>query len=177
MLLTGVNIPAIKVLRLLRTLRPLRVISTNVAMKLIVAALFESVGAIANVVVVVVAVWTMFAIFGMNLFAGKFYYCNNNGSTDFSYIEMYSCEAAGYIWAPWHENFDNMLQAILCLFSEASTESWPDVMLRSINASNVNVGPRFEVTKINGLFFILFMLVGNFFLMNFFTGVMFLKYA
>lgn len=66
---------------------------------------------------------------------------------------------------------------MLCLFSEASTESWPDVMLRSINASDVNVGPRFEVTKINGLFFILFMLVGNFFLMNFFTGVMFLKYA
>jgi hypothetical protein len=67
MTLQNIDIPAIKVLRLLRTLRPLRVISTNVAMKLIVAALFESVGAIANVVVVVVAVWTMFAIFGMNL--------------------------------------------------------------------------------------------------------------
>jgi len=98
MTLQNIDIPAIKVLRLLRTLRPLRVISTNVAMKLIVAALFESVGAIANVVVVVVAVWTMFAIFGMNLFAGKFYYCNMNG--EYSYVELtlYACENAGGTW-------------------------------------------------------------------------------
>lgn len=82
----NVDIPAIKVLRLLRTLRPLRVISTNVSMKLIVAALFESVGAIANVVVVLVAVWLMFAIFGMNLFAGKFYYCKMDG--EYSYVEL-----------------------------------------------------------------------------------------
>jgi len=86
MTLQNVDIPAIKVLRLLRTLRPLRVISTNVSMKLIVAALFESVGAIANVVVVLVAVWLMFAIFGMNLFAGKFYYCKMDG--EYSYVEL-----------------------------------------------------------------------------------------
>lgn len=86
MTLQNVDIPAIKVLRLLRTLRPLRVISTNVSMKLIVAALFESVGAIANVVVVLVAVWLMFGIFGMNLFAGKFYYCKMDG--EFSYVEL-----------------------------------------------------------------------------------------
>jgi hypothetical protein len=98
MTLQNIDIPAIKVLRLLRTLRPLRVISTNVAMKLIVAALFESVGAIANVVVVVVAVWTMFAIFGMNLFAGKFYYCRMDG--EYSYVELtlHACENAGGTW-------------------------------------------------------------------------------
>lgn len=76
MMLTGVDIPVIKILRLLRTLRPLRVISHNVAMKLIVASLFESVGAIFNVMIVVVAVWLMFAIFAINIFAGKFFYCS-----------------------------------------------------------------------------------------------------
>ena len=57
MALTNVDLPVIKILRLLRTLRPLRVISHNVEMKLIVASLFESVGAIFNVIIVVVAVW------------------------------------------------------------------------------------------------------------------------
>jgi len=92
MALANVDIPAIKILRLLRTLRPLRVISKNRSMKLIVSALFESAGAIANVVVVVVACWLMFGIFGMNLFAGKFYYCQINGSTDYSLLSMYACE-------------------------------------------------------------------------------------
>lgn len=76
MMLTGVDLPIIKILRLLRTLRPLRVISHNVAMKLIVSSLMESVGAIFNVVIVVVAVWLMFAIFAINIFAGKFFYCS-----------------------------------------------------------------------------------------------------
>lgn len=66
---------------------------------------------------------------------------------------------------------------MLTLFCEASTESWPDVLDRAIDASDVDFGPMVEVTKINGMFFIVFMLIGNFFLMNFFTGVMFLKYA
>ena len=73
MSLSSFNLPVLKILRLLRTLRPLRVISHNVSMKLIVSALFESVGAISNVVLVVSVVFIMFAIFGMNLFAGKFY--------------------------------------------------------------------------------------------------------
>ena len=76
MLLSGVDIPAIKILRLLRTLRPLRVISHNVSMKLMVNSLFDSIGAIANVSVVVVAVWSMFAIFAINVFAGKMFYCD-----------------------------------------------------------------------------------------------------
>ena len=65
-----------KILRLLRTLRPLRVISHNVAMKMIVAALFESVGAILNVMVVVLCVWMMFAILAINLLSGKSFYCS-----------------------------------------------------------------------------------------------------
>lgn len=67
-------------------------------MKLIVAALFESVAAIANVVLVVVAVWSMFAIFGMNLFAGKFYYCIMDGEYSYSELTLHACENAGGTW-------------------------------------------------------------------------------
>jgi len=88
---SNVNIPAIKILRLLRTLRPLRVISHNRSMKLIVSALIESAGAIANVIVLVTAVWLVFAIFGMSLFAGKFYYCNIDGETDYTLLTIYAC--------------------------------------------------------------------------------------
>lgn len=95
MLLAGVDLPIIKILRLLRTLRPLRVISHNVAMKLIVASLFESVGAIFNVVIVVLAVWLMFAIFAINIFAGKFFYCSYE---IYQNRDKYECNVAGGSW-------------------------------------------------------------------------------
>ena len=47
-------------------------------MKMIVVALFESVGHIFNVMIVVMIVWLMFAILGVNLFSGKFFYCTND---------------------------------------------------------------------------------------------------
>jgi hypothetical protein len=88
MILANVNLPVIKILRLLRTLRPLRVISHNIAMKLIVNSLFESVGALANVVVVILAVWLMFAIFAINIFNGKFFKCS---ISPYSYRTKYEC--------------------------------------------------------------------------------------
>ena len=76
MSLASADIPALKVLRLLRMIRPLRVISHNAELKMIVAALFESVGSIINVSVVVIIIWLMFAIYAMNTFMGMFFYCS-----------------------------------------------------------------------------------------------------
>lgn len=47
-------------------------------MKTVVVALFSSMGAILNVGVVIIVVFLMFAILGVNLFAGKVQYCSVN---------------------------------------------------------------------------------------------------
>ena len=135
MALTNVDLPVIKILRLLRTLRPLRVISHNVAMKLIVASLFESVGAIFNVMIVVVAVWLMFGIFAVNIFAGKFFYCSIGAYT---YHTKFECNSAGGSWLRAPQNFDDISQAMLTLFNVASLEGWPDVMLIALDAVGVD---------------------------------------
>lgn len=72
----SVDVGVLKILRMLRILRPLRVISHNQSMKMIVSALFDSVGAIFNVVIVMVMVWLMFAILAINLLSGKSFYCS-----------------------------------------------------------------------------------------------------
>ena len=95
MCFSNVNIPIIKILRLLRTLRPLRVISHNIAMKLIVASLFESMGAIVNVIIVITCVWMMFAIFAINIFAGKLFYCDIG---KYTYHTKYECNVNGGSW-------------------------------------------------------------------------------
>lgn len=75
LIFTDVNLPGIKILRLLRTLRPLRFISRNSGLKTIVTCLLQSIGHIINVVIVLLIIWLMFAILGVSLFSGKFFYC------------------------------------------------------------------------------------------------------
>jgi hypothetical protein len=45
-------------------------------MKVVVIALFESVVAIFNVLIVVLLIWIMFAILGMSLLGGRMGYCD-----------------------------------------------------------------------------------------------------
>ena len=65
--LSSFDISFVRTLRLLRCLRPLRVISRNPGMKLVVNALFMSVTGILNVVGVLLLVWLMFAILGVQV--------------------------------------------------------------------------------------------------------------
>ena len=62
MSLTNVKITFIKVLRILRTLRPLRFISHNRSMKVVVNALMESMTSVFNVSIIILMVWIMFGI-------------------------------------------------------------------------------------------------------------------
>ncbi len=64
-------------------------------MKLLVSALLESVSGIFNVIIVVVMIWMMFAILGINLLKDKLGYC------DVSNIYLYNkadCLANGFSW-------------------------------------------------------------------------------
>lgn len=62
----------------MRTLRPLRFVSHNVNIKIVVTALLSSTGAIANVFIVVFLVYLMFAILGISLMQGKMGRCDIN---------------------------------------------------------------------------------------------------
>ena len=67
-----------RVLRLLRTLRPLRFISHNVQLKLIVKSLMDSVEPILNVLAIVFIVFLMFGIAGIILFSENYHTCYQN---------------------------------------------------------------------------------------------------
>jgi len=60
----------------MRILRPLRFISRNQSMKLVVIALLDSFGGIANVVIVIVLCWVMISILGINFIKKKMGYCD-----------------------------------------------------------------------------------------------------
>lgn len=171
---SGQSIGFIKVVRILRILRPLRFISHNKAMKMIVAALLDSGGSLFNVIIVIMVVWLMFAILAINLFAGKFFYCSEDPYLLHSKTD---CLAAGHQWLRYDTNFDNVLEAMKALFILASLEGWPDIMYQALDATGIDQGPEFEHQIYYGYFFILFILIGSFFFLNFMIGVLFLKYT
>lgn len=74
-------------------------------MKMVIVALFDSVGSIFNVMIVVMVVWLMFAILGVNLFSGKFYECS---ITPYKISTELQCLAIGGEWINSKYNFDHV---------------------------------------------------------------------
>lgn len=126
MALVGSDLKALKILRMLRTLRPLRFLTHNVGLKLIVNALIGSVGGIVNVMLVIGVVFLIFAIIGVNFYAGKFFFCNID---PYTLHTRQDCEYAGGAWEVWDHNFDRTGRAFLTFFIIASLEGWPDIMI------------------------------------------------
>ena len=79
-------------------------------------------------------------------------------------------------WKTFESNFDSVPSAMMTLFIVASLEGWPDIMYSTVDATGIEKGPKYNATPINSYFFVLFVLLGSFFLMNLFVGVIFMNY-
>lgn len=117
---------------MLRVLRPLRFISRNRDMKMVVVALMDSVGHIVNVLFVVGMVYLIFAILGVNFMGGFFFYCGIEPLVLHTETE---CNMAGGEWNRHDHNFDDVMQAYISLYVVSSLEGWPDVMIQAIDST------------------------------------------
>jgi len=106
---------------------------------MIIAALFESVGSIINVSFVVMIIWLMFAIYGMNTYMGMFFYCTKDRFTN---NNEWLCEDHGGEWKRFDSNFDDIGQAMMTLFIVSSLEGWPDIMYQAIDITMKDNGPK-----------------------------------
>ena len=75
--LSNLNLSFIKIIRLLRILRPLRFISHNVNLKVIVNSLFNSIKGILNVFLVILLIYLILAIIFMDFMKDLSGYCDN----------------------------------------------------------------------------------------------------
>lgn len=163
-------------LRTLRALRPLRAVSRWEGMKVVVDALFRSIPGIANVLLVCVLVWLIFAIMGVQFFGGKFWKCTLDGQTlpaEVVYDKTACIAGAGlnYVWENPNINFDNIGYALLALFQVATFEGWMEVIHDAVDISGPDLQPSFESSFESYYFFVLFIIIGSFFILNLFVGV------
>uniref|UniRef100_A0A8C2UFW6 Sodium channel protein n=1 Tax=Coturnix japonica TaxID=93934 RepID=A0A8C2UFW6_COTJA len=171
---------AIKSLRTLRALRPLRALSRFEGMRVVVNALLGAIPSIMNVLLVCLIFWLIFSIMGVNLFAGKFYYCVNT-TTDERFevdqINNYSqCEELiknnqSARWKNVKVNFDNVGFGYLSLLQVATFKGWMDIMYAAIDSRDVLQQPKYEDNLYMYLYFVIFIIFGSFFTLNLFIGV------
>ena len=76
----------------------------------------------------------------------------------------------------YDHNFDNALNGFVTLFVVSSLEGWPDIAMQAIETTEIEKGPKKEESKGHIFFFIVFILIGSFFFLNFFIGVLFMKF-
>ncbi|XP_046709345.1 voltage-dependent T-type calcium channel subunit alpha-1G isoform X8 [Silurus meridionalis] len=159
----------LRVLRLLRTLRPLRVISRAPGLKLVVETLMSSLKPIGNIVVICCAFFIIFGILGVQLFKGKFYVCYGEDTRNVT--NKSDCLLAKYKWVRHKYNFDNLGQALMSLFVLASKDGWVDIMYDGLDAVGVDQQPMMNHNPWMLLYFISFLLIVAFFVLNMFVGV------
>ncbi|KAK2894312.1 hypothetical protein Q8A73_016796 [Channa argus] len=172
---------AIKSLRTLRALRPLRALSRFEGMRVVVNALIGAIPSIFNVLLVCLIFWLIFSIMGVNLFAGKFYYCYNETSEDrfdpdminnktqcFSLIQENFTEVR---WKNVKVNYDNVGMGYLSLLQVATFKGWMDIMYAAVDSREVEAQPKYEDNLYMYLYFVCFIIFGSFFTLNLFIGV------
>uniref|UniRef100_A0A3B5QDP6 Sodium channel protein n=1 Tax=Xiphophorus maculatus TaxID=8083 RepID=A0A3B5QDP6_XIPMA len=172
---------AIKSLRTLRALRPLRALSRFEGMRVVVNALVGAIPSIFNVLLVCLIFWLIFSIMGVNLFAGKFYYCFNETSEEYFSPEEVNNKTQcldliekGFSEVRWKNtkiNFDNVGMGYLSLLQVSTFKGWMDIMYAAVDSREVESQPMYEDNLYMYMYFVCFIIFGSFFTLNLFIGV------
>ncbi|XP_043866565.1 sodium channel protein para isoform X43 [Drosophila mojavensis] len=168
------DVPAFRSMRTLRALRPLRAVSRWEGMKVVVNALVQAIPSIFNVLLVCLIFWLIFAIMGVQLFAGKYFKCEDLNGTKLSHEiipNRNACESENYTWVNSAMNFDHVGNAYLCLFQVATFKGWIQIMNDAIDSREVDKQPIRETNIYMYLYFVFFIIFGSFFTLNLFIGV------
>ncbi|XP_036762884.2 voltage-dependent L-type calcium channel subunit alpha-1C isoform X2 [Manis pentadactyla] len=173
-------INVVKILRVLRVLRPLRAINRAKGLKHVVQCVFVAIRTIGNIVIVTTLLQFMFACIGVQLFKGKLYTCSDSSKqTEAECKGNYITYKDGEVDQPivqarsWENSkfdFDNVLAAMMALFTVSTFEGWPELLYRSIDSHTEDKGPIYNHRVEISIFFIIYIIIIAFFMMNIFVG-------
>ncbi|GFG14983.1 calcium-channel protein cch1 [Aspergillus lentulus] len=126
-----------------------------------------------------------FAIYGVTLYNGQMVQCNDGsivGSLDQCINEYLSSPYNWEVLAPRvasnpFYDFDNFGHALFILFQIVSQEGWIDVQNSAMSITGKDMQPQSFAAPANGLFFIVFNLLGAVFVLTLFVSVFMRNYT
>ncbi|XP_023254083.1 sodium channel protein type 4 subunit alpha B-like, partial [Seriola lalandi dorsalis] len=136
------------------------------SLQVVVNALVGAIPSIMNVLLVCLIFWLIFSIMGVNLFAGKYYYCyNSTAEENFlpdkvnNKTECFALINANYTEVRWKNvkiNFDNVGAGYLALLQVATFKGWMDIMYAAIDSRKVEDQPVYEDNLYMYIYFVIF---------------------
>ncbi|XP_072419602.1 voltage-dependent L-type calcium channel subunit alpha-1S-like isoform X2 [Chiloscyllium punctatum] len=171
-------ISVVKILRVLRVLRPLRAINRAKGLKHVVQCVFVAIKTIGNIVIVTTLLQFVFACLGVQLFKGKLYSCTDPSKMTeedckgqfIVYSEPDQLSVQERMWVNSDFNFDNVLLAMMALFTVSTFEGWPQLLYKAIDSHTEDMGPIYNYRVGISIFFIIYIILIAFFMMNIFVG-------
>ncbi|KAI2661400.1 Voltage-dependent L-type calcium channel subunit alpha-1D [Labeo rohita] len=173
-------ISVVKILRVLRVLRPLRAINRAKGLKSVIQCVFVAIRTIGNILIVTTLLQFMFACIGVQLFKGRFYRCTDEAKHTpeeckgtfvvFKDGDMNHPMVRERVWENSDFNFDNVLMGMLALFTVSTFEGWPQLLYKAIDANAENRGPIYNYRVEISIFFVIYIIIIAFFMMNIFVG-------
>ncbi|XP_031638409.1 voltage-dependent calcium channel type A subunit alpha-1-like isoform X2 [Contarinia nasturtii] len=181
----GQNLATIKSLRVLRVLRPLKTIKRIPKLKAVFDCVVGSLKNVVNILIVYLLFQFIFAVIGVQLFSGKFFYCtdpsmNTAETCRGSYFEFskgeFLPEKKDREWKIQDFHYNNVAAAMLTLFAVQTTEGWPTVLRNSMAASSEDQGPIQNYRLEMSIFYIVYFVVFPFFFVNIFVALIIITF-
>ncbi|XP_054614770.1 sodium channel protein type 4 subunit alpha B-like isoform X2 [Dunckerocampus dactyliophorus] len=164
----------------IKCLRPLRVLCRFEGMKVALKTLFGAIPSCLDVLLACLTLCLVFAIVGVNLFAGKFHYCFNATSNEVFHSSQVNNKSECLMlvqenftevrWINHKVNFDNVLMAYLALLQVATIKGWLDLMYAAMDTTRIESQPEYEMSVYMSLYFVFFIIFGSFLTLNFLVG-------
>ncbi|KAG9350848.1 hypothetical protein JZ751_024737, partial [Albula glossodonta] len=163
----GRDIKTIKSLRVLRVLRPLKTIKRLPKLKAVFDCVVTSLKNVFNILIVYKLFMFIFAVIAVQLFKGKGNYID---------YEKNKMEVKQREWKRHDFHYDNIIWALLTLFTVSTGEGWPQVLQHSVDVTEEDRGPirgnRMEMS----IFYVIYFVVFPFFFVNIFVALIIITF-
>uniref|UniRef100_A0ABM5F6U6 Voltage-dependent N-type calcium channel subunit alpha n=1 Tax=Pogona vitticeps TaxID=103695 RepID=A0ABM5F6U6_9SAUR len=179
----GKDINTIKSLRVLRVLRPLKTIKRLPKLKAVFDCVVNSLKNVLNILIVYMLFMFIFAVIAVQLFKGRFFYCTDESKDlekdcrgQYLSYENDEVEAQPRQWKKYEFHYDNVLWALLTLFTVSTGEGWPTVLKHSVDATDENQGPSPGYRMEMSIFYVVYFVVFPFFFVNIFVALIIITF-
>uniref|UniRef100_A0A2C9JM80 Voltage-dependent calcium channel alpha-1 subunit IQ domain-containing protein n=2 Tax=Biomphalaria glabrata TaxID=6526 RepID=A0A2C9JM80_BIOGL len=181
----GKNLNTIKSLRVLRVLRPLKTINRVPKLKAVFDCVVNSLKNVSNILIVYILFQFIFAVIAVQLFKGRFFYCTDESKSTreecqgqfFEYgVQSNQPTVKDREWLRQDFHYDNIMMAMLTLFTVTTGEGWPSVLKHSMDSTSEDHGPKPVHRMEMSLFYVVFFIVFPFFFVNIFVALIIITF-
>lgn len=165
----------IRLLRVCRCLSPVRIVNRIKPLKRVLSAVSESWSAIKNVILIILGMWILFSLIGMQVFGGYFSDCSDPDypeATEKSgpapgfpdgcsgrYLDSISGESVKREWRSAYLNFDNFFGALKCTITIFSLDGWTRIYFSAVDSYDIGYSPKTNTSTALAAYFVMLILL------------------